>query len=79
MAKPFDSRIGQRYLRASWYDGHRFTTIDPYFENASDPLSFNKYGFVHANPVTGTDPTGLFSLDGMLASSAIGVGSFATW
>lgn len=55
----FDSRIGQLYLRARWYDMHRFTTLDPYAGNASDPLSFNKYGFVHGNPVMGTDPTGL--------------------
>ncbi|MFN7841616.1 MAG: RHS repeat-associated core domain-containing protein, partial [Pirellula sp.] len=68
----FDSRIGQLYLRARWYDGHRFTTLDPYFGNGSDPLSFNKYGFVHANPVMGIDPTGLeFSIAGLLSSIGI--------
>ncbi|MFO0942299.1 MAG: putative Ig domain-containing protein [Pirellulales bacterium] len=64
----FDSRIGQLYLRARWYDMHRFTTLDPYAGNAQDPLSFNKYGFVHANPVTSTDPSGLFGLGGMVVS-----------
>jgi RHS repeat-associated protein len=68
----FDSRVGQMYVRARFYDLHRFTTIDPFFGNRSDPLSFNKFGFVHANPIMGIDPTGLaeFSLGGMLATSA---------
>lgn len=69
-SESFDSRIGQFYLRARWYDGHRFTTLDPYFGNGSDPLSFNKYGFVHANPVMGIDPTERF-----IASTQISIGS----
>ncbi len=69
----FDSRIGQLYLRARWYDGHRFTTLDPFFGNGSDPLSFNKYGFVHANPIMSIDPTGLaeFSLGGFFSANSI--------
>ncbi|MFO0384805.1 MAG: RHS repeat-associated core domain-containing protein, partial [Pirellula sp.] len=75
----FDSRIGQLYLRARWYDGHRFTTLDPFAGNSRDPLSYNKYGFVHANPVMGIDPTGKFlgvSLGalGLLGGIAIGHG-----
>ncbi|MFN7875627.1 MAG: RHS repeat-associated core domain-containing protein, partial [Pirellula sp.] len=68
----FDSRIGQLYLRARWYDGHRFTTLDPFFGNARDPLSWNKYAYAHANPVMNADPTGMFSLGGMLGGMAIG-------
>jgi RHS repeat-associated protein len=71
----FDSRIGQLYLRARWYDGHRFTTLDPYAGNASDPLSFNKFGFVHANPITGIDPRGWdFTVAGIKVSSIVKLG-----
>ena len=64
----FDSRIGQLYLRARWYDFHRFTTLDSYAGDASNPLSFNKYGFVHANPVMGVDPSGMSFLLGAMIS-----------
>ncbi|MFN7875567.1 MAG: RHS repeat-associated core domain-containing protein [Pirellula sp.] len=67
----FDSRIGQHYLRARWYDLHRFTTLDPFAGRASDPLSFNKYGFVHGDPIQGTDPTGMFNMVSTLGSMSI--------
>ena len=57
----FDSRIGQQYLRARWYDPNtgRFNRLDPFFGNRSDPQSFHKYLYTHADPVNGIDPTGL--------------------
>ena len=78
----FDSRIGQLYLRARWYSASngRFDRLDPFAGNQNDPLSFNKYGFVHGNPVMGTDPTGLTTMGNVMAGIGIGarlVGSFA--
>lgn len=66
----FDTRIGQQYLRARWYDQStgRFNRLDPFAGNPSDPFSFNKYGFVHGNPVRMTDPSGLFGLAGSLGA-----------
>jgi RHS repeat-associated protein len=71
----FDSRIGQTYLRARLYDAQnaRFNRLDPFRGNFSDPLSFNKYGFVHGDPMQGIDPSGnQYSLGGALATIGIG-------
>jgi hypothetical protein len=48
-------------MRARWYSAAnaRWERLDPFHGNPTDPFSFNKYGFVHGNPVMGTDPTGL--------------------
>ncbi len=58
----FDRNLGEYYLRARYYSPGvgRFTGRDP-FEGVLDvPLSLNKYGYVHGNPVNATDPTGMF-------------------
>lgn len=72
----FDSRIGQLYLRARWYDGHRFTTIDPYAGDASNPFSFNKYSFATGgDPILYVDPSGMFEgLGGFMSSIGMRVG-----
>ncbi len=72
--EPFDAKIGQQYLRARWYDPAtgRFNRLDPFFGNLQDPQSLHKYLYVHGDPVQGVDPSGLFSLGGMLASFSIG-------
>ncbi len=87
----FDSRIGQQYLRARWYDtaAGRFSRLDPYFGNLNDPLSFNKYLYGHSNGIMNTDPTGLLSLSGlnarigsftsMVANSSIRAANFARY
>jgi RHS repeat-associated protein len=56
----FDSKIGQQYLRQRYYDQvtGRFNRLDPFFGNLNDPLSLNKYSYVHNDPVTYIDPTG---------------------
>ena len=56
----FDANIGQQYLRARWYDPNtgRFNRLDPFFGNLSDPQSFHKYLYTHADPVNGWDFTG---------------------
>ncbi|MDR3199012.1 MAG: RHS repeat-associated core domain-containing protein, partial [Planctomycetaceae bacterium] len=46
----FDSKIGQQYLRARYYDPvtGRFNRFDPFFGNLNDPQS---YLFVHGDPI----------------------------
>jgi len=58
----FDFNIGQQYLRARFYDATtgRFTGLDPFYGNSSDPQSFHKYAYVHGDPIQGIDPTGEF-------------------
>jgi RHS repeat-associated protein len=56
----FDSKIGQQYLRARYYDPvtGRFNRLDPFFGNLNDPQSLHKYLYTHADPVNGIDPSG---------------------
>ncbi len=56
----FDSRIGQQYLRARWYQTEigRFERLDPYAGNNGDPLSFNKYLYGRSNSIAFSDPNG---------------------
>jgi RHS repeat-associated protein len=69
----FDSKIGQQYLRQRYYDPAtgRFNRLDPFFGNLTDPQSFHKYLYTHANPVNRIDPSGLMSLGGAMMSGAI--------
>ncbi|WP_456236734.1 RHS repeat domain-containing protein [Blastopirellula retiformator] len=69
----FDSRIGQQYLRARYYDpsSGRFNRLDPFSGNAQDPQSFHKYLYAHGNPVMEIDPTGLFTISSILSGSSI--------
>lgn len=69
-----DSKTGLYNFRARWYSASsgRFERLDPFAGNTNDPFSFNKYGFVHGNPILGADPSGNeFSIGGMM--SAIGI------
>ncbi|MDR2643836.1 MAG: RHS repeat-associated core domain-containing protein, partial [Planctomycetaceae bacterium] len=56
----FDSKIGQQYLRARYYDPvtGRFNRLDPFFGNINEPLSLHKYLYTHTDPVNGIDPSG---------------------
>lgn len=70
----FDSRIGQQYLRARYYNAATgtFNRLDPFFGNQSDPQSFHKYLYTHGDPVNGIDPTGFFfTLAGLGFSSSV--------
>ncbi len=73
-----DPTTGLYNFRARWYSASngRFERLDPFAGNPNDPFSFNKYGFVHGNPVMGTDPTGLFeaSLSGFFSANSISIG-----
>jgi RHS repeat-associated protein len=57
-----DARTGLYNMRARWYSASnaRWERLDPFNGNPNDPFSFNKYGFVHGDPVQGIDPTGMF-------------------
>jgi RHS repeat-associated protein len=74
----FDTRTGLYNMRARWYSASnaRWERLDPFNGNPNDPFSFNKYGFVHGDPVGMTDPTGMFGLGGFSVSFSIG-GMFA--
>jgi RHS repeat-associated protein len=71
----FDSKVGQQYLRARYYDPAtgRFNRLDPFFGNLKDPQSFHKYLYTHADPVSGVDPTGEFlGLAGAILGGLLG-------
>lgn len=72
----FDSRITQLYLRARYYDPvtGRFNRLDPVRGKVDDPLSLNKYTYAYSDPVQNLDPTGQFTLIGLMISVAIGGG-----
>jgi RHS repeat-associated protein len=58
--KPQDTTTGLTDIGARWYDPTlgRFTSLDPLFE-ATSPQQQNGYTYAAANPITGSDPTGL--------------------
>ena len=68
----FDSKIGQQYLRARYYNPAtgRFNSLDSFFGNIDDPQSLHKYLYTHADPINGIDPTGRFGLGGVMISAA---------
>ncbi|MFN9433819.1 MAG: RHS repeat domain-containing protein [Planctomycetota bacterium] len=69
-----DARTCLYNMRARWYSASnaRWERLDPFNGNPSDPFSFNKYGFVHGDPVQGIDPTGMFfSVGGFLGSFSL--------
>jgi RHS repeat-associated protein len=75
----FDDQVQQYYLRARFYDqaNGRFTTMDSFVGNDSDPQSLHKYLYCHANPINGIDPSGNvmiggFSISGLMLGISIG-------
>ncbi|MEG5111042.1 RHS repeat-associated core domain-containing protein [Microcoleus sp. AT8-A4] len=69
----FDSNLGDYYLRQRYYDTDtgRFTRRDTYEGSLENPITLHKYLYGNANPVTYTDPTGLFSMADFGAANAI--------
>jgi RHS repeat-associated protein len=72
----FDSKIGQQYLRARYYDPAtgRFNRLDPFFGNLNDPQSLHKYLYTHDDPVTYTDINGKFVTIAICVTAVIGAG-----
>ncbi len=70
----FDAAIALQYLRDRWYDAvtGRFNRLDSYAGNIHDPQSLHKYFYTHGDPVSGTDPSGRFSLGSSLSANSIG-------
>ncbi|MBK9616235.1 MAG: hypothetical protein IPO35_12290 [Uliginosibacterium sp.] len=60
-------------LRPRHYDPQlgRFVSMDEFAGRLTQPLSLNKYGYAHGDPVGGRDPSGLFTLGGLGAASNI--------
>lgn len=56
----WDQQVGLQHLRARWYDPSmgRFISEDTYEGEINNPLSQNRYTYVHNNPLIYTDPTG---------------------
>jgi RHS repeat-associated protein len=60
-----DKGLNQYYLRDRYYgtDIGRFTQSDRFDGDMMNPLSLNRYGYTHGNPINGTDPSGMFLLE----------------
>lgn len=56
----YDDESGMYYLRARYYDPKvgRFVSEDTYKGQVDNPLSLNRYAYVHNNPLNNVDPTG---------------------
>jgi RHS repeat-associated protein len=56
----YDAKASLMDYKARWYSPNygRFTTMDTFSGWMDDPLSLNRYSYVHNNPVNFTDPTG---------------------
>jgi len=65
----YDPNIGFYYLRARYMDPStgRFVTVDPFEGVIQDPYSLHKYLYAHANPIMNIDPSGEFTLFGLIA------------
>ncbi|MCP4301378.1 MAG: type IV secretion protein Rhs, partial [Gammaproteobacteria bacterium] len=65
----YDSALDQYYLRARYYDpkSARFTQRDNFVGVISDPISLHKYLYANSNPVNLIDPSGNFSIGGLLS------------
>ncbi|MEJ8548091.1 RHS repeat-associated core domain-containing protein [Brevibacillus borstelensis] len=62
----FDAETGYYYLRARYYDPTvgRFISEDTYKGQVDNPLTLNRYTYVHNNPVRFVDPSGHLAAEG---------------
>ena len=69
----FDTDIQHSYHRARWYQPQhgRFNAVDTYAGDLYTPQSLHKYGYAHANPVNGIDPSGLMTLTSVMSNMTI--------
>jgi RHS repeat-associated protein len=63
-ARELDQTTGLYYFRARYYDASigRFLTTDPVPADMDDPLEHNPYLYASNNPLSFTDPLGLFEV-----------------
>ncbi len=75
----FDNSLNQYYLRARYYDQGvgRFTQQDTWMGNNHDPVTLHKYLYANADPAMYTDPTGNFSMGGLMSGLNV-MGRLAT-
>ena len=59
----YDEETGLLYLRARYYDPMlgRFISADPYWGRLEEPVTQNRFIYVHNNPLSLADPSGLAS------------------
>jgi RHS repeat-associated protein len=77
----YDGNLDNYYLRARYYDQSigRFPQMDTYHGRMGEPATLHKYLYTHADPVNGTDPTGLFNIAEVNATTSIvGIQSVGT-
>uniref|UniRef100_UPI0023DF5DE9 RHS repeat-associated core domain-containing protein n=1 Tax=Argonema antarcticum TaxID=2942763 RepID=UPI0023DF5DE9 len=69
-----DSNLGWQYLRARYYDPNvgRFPSVDPFEGMQKEPMSRHRYLYGNANPVSYTDPSGLFTLTDVMSGPTLG-------
>ena len=69
----FDENLDDYYLRQRFYDTNtgRFTRRDTYEGQITEPLTLHKYLYAHSNPVSGTDPSGLYTTVETSAANSI--------
>ena len=77
--KPQDTNTDLTDIGARWYDPStaRFTSTDPVFDPTS-PQEQNGYTYAAANPITNSDPTGLYIPEGN-SFGECGPGSTGGW
>ena len=69
----FDTDINSYYLRARYYQPGtgRFVSTDPVEGDPSDPKTLHRYLYGNNDPVNNIDPSGEFSLNEAIVTSAI--------
>jgi len=69
----YDPNVGFYYNRARWLDPAvgRFISMDPWEGSPFEPSSLHRYLYANAEPISNTDPTGLFSLVQSLVSFSV--------
>jgi len=71
--------LSEYYLRARYYDQSvgRFTQMDTWQGQNSDPATLHKYLYTYADPINNIDPSGNFSI-GSFGASSSSLGILAT-
>ncbi|GLS26533.1 RHS repeat-associated core domain-containing protein [Marinibactrum halimedae] len=59
--------VGVVHMNGRIYDARlgRFLQADPHVDGATNTQGFNRYAYVHNNPLNATDPSGYFSFKGL--------------